>query len=319
MRFDKRMRPTYLTGASVLAMAALSSCAAAETSTAKSADAVTLAVPSWVGAEANVAVAEYLLVNELGVEVTTRQMDQPVAWDAMDSGKIDAVLEDWRGFPEKEKKYIEERKTVVAGGDLGVTGHIGWFVPKYFADEHPGVKEWKNLNEFTDQLRTAESGDKGQLLEGSPSYTTNDPALIKNLDIDLKPVYAGSEAAQITQIRNFVKNKKPFISYWWTPQWLNAEIELVEVALPPYEEGCADDPEKVACAYPDTPLQKYLNADFAENGGDAAQFLKNFKWSTEDQNQVAKMIEAEDLSPEAAAERWINDNKDVWEQWIPES
>jgi glycine betaine/proline transport system substrate-binding protein len=141
MKFDKRVRTTYQAGAWAIALVALSSCAAADTSKAKSADTVTLAVPSWVGAEANVAVAEYLLENELGVEVTTRQMDQPVAWDAMDGGEIDAVLEDWRGFPEKEKKYIEERKTVVAGGDLGVTGHIGWFVPKYFVDEHPEVKD----------------------------------------------------------------------------------------------------------------------------------------------------------------------------------
>ncbi|MGP4043881.1 ABC transporter substrate-binding protein [Streptomyces sp. 2A115] len=317
MRFDRRIPTRYLAGAWVMGMVTLSSCAAADTSKAKSADTVTLAIPSWVGAEANVAVAEYLLEEELGVKVTTRQMDQPVAWDAMDGGEIDAVLEDWRGFPDKEKKYIKERKTVVAGGDLGVTGHIGWFVPKYFADEHPEVTNWKTLNQFTDQLRTAESGNKGQLLEGSPSYTTNDPAIIKNLGIDLKPVYAGSEAAQITQIRSSVEKKKPFISYWWTPQWLNAEIDLVEVSLPPYKEGCADDLKKVTCAYPDTPLQKYFNADFAKNGGDTAQFLKNFKWTTEDQNEVARMITADKLSPETAAKRWIDGNKDVWEQWIP--
>ncbi|MFP8962055.1 ABC transporter substrate-binding protein [Streptomyces nanhaiensis] len=315
---SRRIRTTLAAGSAVLGMAALSACGAADTSaSAAGGDTVTIAVPSWVGAEANAAVAKHVLEEELGVKVKLQQMDEPVAWDALDSGKVDAILEDWGGVPKKEKRYIEERKTVVEAGDLGVTGHIGWFVPKYFADENPDVTDWKNLDKYADELKTTESGGKGQLLEGSPSYTTNDDAIIKNLDLDLKTVYAGSEAAQITQIKKYVKEKKPFLTYWWTPQWLNAEIDFVEVKLPEYTEGCDADPEKVACAYPETPLQKYLNADFAKDGGDAAQFLKNFNWSTEQQNQVAKWIAGDGMSSEDAAAKWAEENKSTWEKWLP--
>ncbi|CAL9505390.1 MULTISPECIES: ABC transporter substrate-binding protein [Streptomyces] len=317
---SRRVRTTLAAGSAVLGMAALSACGAADTSASASSgggDTVTIAVPSWVGAEANAAVAKHILEEELDVKVKLQQMDEPVAWDALDSGKVDAILEDWGGVPKKEKRYIEERKTVVEAGDLGVTGHIGWFVPKYFADENPDVTDWKNLNKYADELKTTESGGKGQLLEGSPSYTTNDDAIIKNLDLDLKTVYAGSEAAQITQIKKYVKEKKPFLTYWWTPQWLNAEIDFVEVKLPEYTEGCDADPEKVACAYPETPLQKYLNADFAKDGGDAAQFLKNFNWSTEQQNQVAKWIAGDGMSAEDAAAKWAKENKSTWEKWLP--
>ncbi|MFH0242720.1 ABC transporter substrate-binding protein [Streptomyces sp. HK10] len=315
---SRRIRTTLAAGSAVLGMAALSACGAADTGASSGGgDTVTIAVPSWVGAEANAAVTKHILEEELGVKAKLQQMDEPVAWDALDSGKVDAILEDWGGVPKKEKRYIEERKTVVEAGDLGVTGHIGWFVPKYFADENPDVTDWKNLNKYADELKTTESGGKGQLLEGSPSYTTNDDAIIKNLDLDLKTVYAGSEAAQITQIKKYVKEKKPFLTYWWTPQWLNAEIDFVEVELPEYTEGCDADPEKVACAYPNTPLQKYLNADFAKDGGDAAQFLKNFNWSTEQQNQVAKWIAGDGMSSEDAAAKWVKENKSTWEKWLP--
>ncbi|MFD1830467.1 ABC transporter substrate-binding protein [Streptomyces desertarenae] len=315
---SRRMRTTLTAGASALGMAALAACGAADTGAASGgSDTVTIAVPSWVGAEANAAVAKHLLEEELDVEAELRQMDEPVAWDALDSGKADAILEDWGGVPKKEKRYVEERKTVVPAGDLGVTGHIGWFVPKYFADEHPDVTDWKNLDKYADELRTTESNGKGQLLEGSPSYTTHDDAIIKNLGLNLKTVYAGSESAQITQIRKYVEERKPFLTYWWTPQWLNAEIDFVEVELPEHTEGCDADPEEVACGYPDTPLQKYLNADFAENGGDAAEFLKNFRWSTEQQNQVAKWIAGDGMSAEDAAAKWVKENKDTWEKWLP--
>lgn len=155
---------------------------------ARGARTVTLSVQSWVGAQANVAVAQYLLEHELGYRVDTVQVDEVPAWDALSQGRVDAILEDW-GHPEQEQRYVEDKKTIVGGGDLGVTGHIGWFVPAYFAKRHPDVTDWKNLNKYADQFRTPESGGKGQLLDGSPSYVTNDKALVKNLELDYSVVF----------------------------------------------------------------------------------------------------------------------------------
>ncbi|MBN0044331.1 ABC transporter substrate-binding protein [Streptomyces actuosus] len=304
----------------VLGVTTVSACSAAKTSGSSGSGgsgSVTIAVPSWVGAEANAAVAKYILENELDTKVELTQLDESVAFDALNSGKADAILEDWGGAPKKVKLYVDDKKSVVKGGDLGVTGHIGWFIPKYLAEQHPDITDAKNLNKYASLFKTAESGDKGQLLEGSPSYTTNDDALIKNLKLDLKTVYAGSEAAQITQIREDYKAKKPFISYWWTPQWLNSQIDLVEVKLPEYTDGCDADAAKVACGYAKTPLQKYLGADFAKNNEKAAEFLKNFNWTNEQQNEVAALIADKKLSSEKAAEQWVKANPDVWKAWLP--
>ncbi|MFF3756005.1 ABC transporter substrate-binding protein [Streptomyces sp. NPDC002185] len=283
---------------------------------AKGSRTVTLSVQSWVGAQANVAVAQYLLEHELGYRVDTVQIDEVPAWDALSQGRVDAILEDW-GHPDEEKRYIDDKGTIRRGGDLGVTGHIGWFVPTYFAEKHPDVTDWRNLNRYADAFRTAESGGKGQLMDGSPSYVTNDKALVESLDLDYQVVFAGSEAAQITQIKQFAKEKKPFLTYWYKPQWLFEKVPMTEVKLPPYKEGCDTDPKKVACAYPHTPLQKFLNARFAEGGGDAAAFLKKFHWTTDMQNDVALMIAEEKLSPQEAAGRWVKENESTWRAWLP--
>jgi len=273
-------------------------------------------VQSWVGAQANVAVAQYLLEHELGYRVDTVQVDEVPAWDALSQGRVDAILEDW-GHPEQEQRYVRDKKTIVPGGDLGVTGHIGWYVPTYFAERHPDVTDWKNLNKYADRFRTPESGGKGQLMDGSPSYVTNDKALVKNLKLDYRVVFAGSEAAQITQIKQFAKERKPFLTYWYTPQWLSEKVPMTEVKLPAYEEGCDADPEKVACAYPVTPLQKYLNADFAGHGGEAADFLERFRWTTEDQNEVSLLIAEQKLSPRDAARKWVDGHESTWRKWLP--
>ncbi|MGW6474531.1 ABC transporter substrate-binding protein [Streptomyces nigra] len=317
-----RIRTTGLVAA-VSSLALLTGCGAADMTkqaspfaNAEGARTVTLSVQSWVGAQANVAVAQYLLEHELGYRVDTVQIDEVPAWDALSQGRVDALLEDW-GHPDEEQRYVEDKKTIVNAGDLGVTGHIGWYVPTYFAKAHPDVTDWKNLNKYADQMRTPESGGKGQLMDGSPSYVTNDKALVKNLDLDYQVVFAGSEAAQITQIKQFAKEKKPFLTYWYSPQWLFEKVPMTEVKLPEYKEGCDADPEKVACAYPHTPLQKYLNADFAKSGGDAAALLKNFRWTTEDQNEVSLMIADQKMSPQEAAKKWVDAHESDWKKWLP--
>ncbi|PRH76801.1 glycine/betaine ABC transporter substrate-binding protein [Streptomyces solincola] len=318
-----RVRSRAVVAAALLTLT-VSGCGAADMTVqsspfaaAESSRAVTLSQQSWVGAQANTAVAKYLLEHELGYRVDTVQVDEVPAWDALSQGRVDAIMEDW-GHPEQEQRYIEDKGLITRGGDVGVTGHIGWYVPTYFAKEHPDVTDWRNLNKYAAQLRTAESGGKGQLLDGSPSYVTNDKALVENLKLDYTVVFAGSEAAQITQIKQFAKEKKPFLSYWYKPQWLFEKVPMTEVKLPPYKEGCDADPDKVACAYPHTPLQKFLNTDFAENGGDAAALLKNFHWSEKEQNEVSLMIADQKLSPDAAAEKWVKANESIWRTWLPE-
>ncbi|MEU1339299.1 ABC transporter substrate-binding protein [Streptomyces sp. NPDC005827] len=314
------MRRTTLAAASVLVLA--TGCGAADMTrqaspfaNAQGAKTLTLSVQSWVGAQSNVAVAQYLLEHKLGYRVDTVQVDEVPAWDALSQGRVDAILEDW-GHPDQEKRYVQDKKTISGAGDLGVTGHIGWFVPTYLVKQHPDITDWRNLDKYASLFRTAESGGKGQLLDGSPSYVTNDKALVSNLKLDYQVVFAGSEAAQITQIKQFAKEKKPFLTYWYAPQWLFKKVLMTEVRLPAYKAGCDADAAKVACAYPHTPLRKYLNADFARTGGRAAAFLKKFRWTTEDQDQVSLMIADQKLSPEEAAKKWVDSHPSVWKEWL---
>ncbi|WP_275463256.1 ABC transporter substrate-binding protein [Streptomyces noursei] len=319
----KALAATAATGALLVS---LSACGKADMTkqaspfaAAKGSKSVTLSVQTWVGAQSNVAVAKYLLEHELGYHVDTVQVDEIPAWDALSQGRVDAILEDW-GHPDQEKRYVQDKKTITAGGGNGVTGHIGWWVPKYWADAHPDVTNWKNLNKYAKQLRTSESGDKGQLMDGSPSYVTNDKALVKNLGLNYQVVFAGSEAAQITQIQQFAKQKKPFLTYWYEPQWLFNQVPMVEVKLPAYSDACAakgaKDPQSIDCAYPTTPLQKYFNTDFAKSGSSAARFLKNFHWDKKDQNEVSELIASNGLPADEAAKKWVDEHPDVWKPWL---
>ena len=81
-------------------------------------------------------------------------------------------------------------------------------------------------------------------------------------------------------------------------------------------EMCIRDRSKVACDYPETPLQKVVSTDFADSGSPAYNLVKNFQWTNDDQNVVAKYIAADGMDPEEAAEKWVEANQDKVDAWL---
>ncbi|MET9683391.1 ABC transporter substrate-binding protein [Streptomyces coeruleorubidus] len=274
-----------------------------------------LAVNPWVGYEANAAVLAYVAEQDLGCKVSQKNLKEEIAWQGFGTGEVDAVVENW-GHDDLKKKYITDQKTAVDAGPTGNEGLIGWYVPPWLAKAHPDITDWKNLDKYADKFKTSESGGKGQLLDGDPSFVTNDEALVKNLKLDFKVVYAGSETALIQAFRKAEKDKQWVIGYFYEPQWFMSEVPLKKVKLPEYKAGCDADTEKVACDYPVYKLDKIVSAKFAKSGSPAYDLVKNFTWTNDDQNTVAKYIAVDKMTPEAAAKKWVEANRDKVEAWI---
>ncbi|MFI7585713.1 ABC transporter substrate-binding protein [Spongisporangium articulatum] len=277
---------------------------------------VRIAVQPWVGYDANVAVVNYLLRRQLDCKVTLVPNDETKSWSALAAGKVDVILENW-GHDDLKKKYIDTDKVAVEAGLTGNRGVIGWYVPKWMVSKYPGITDWKNLNQYSDLFVTPESGGKGQLLLGDPSFVTNDKALVKNLDLDYQVVYAGDEDKLIAAFRAAAADRTPLIGYFYSPQWLLSEVDLVNVQLPAYTPGCDADPKTVTCGYQPFDLDKIMNRTFAYSGSPAVDLVTNFQWTDADQNQVARSITEGGLSPDQAAKKWLDAHPSVWKKWLP--
>ncbi|MGN5377513.1 glycine/betaine ABC transporter substrate-binding protein [Streptomyces sp. MUSC 14] len=274
-----------------------------------------LAVNPWIGYEADAAVVAYVAQHDLGCTVTKKDLKEEIAWQGFGTGEVDAVLENW-GHDDLKKKYMAGQKTAVEAGSTGNRGVIGWYVPPWLARAHPDILDWKNLDKYADRFKTSESGGKGQLLDGDPSYVTNDAALVKNLKLNFKVVYAGSETALIQAFRTAEKNKQWMIGYFYEPQWFMSEVQLVKVNLPTYTTGCDADAAKVACDYPVYDLDKIVSKQFAASGSPAYRLVKNFHWTNDDQNAVARYIAQDKMSDDAAARKWVDANRDKVDAWL---
>ncbi|NUT43903.1 MAG: ABC transporter substrate-binding protein [Thermoactinospora sp.] len=305
--------------AAPLAVVLLAACSPEQTSTTAEATdyTVRIDVHGWLGYEATAAVMAYLLQHELGYKVVRRPVaDEKKSWPGFENGQTDVIVENW-GHDDLKKIYIEDKKVALSAGLNGNKGIIGWYVPQWMTEQYPGITDWRNLKKRAALFRTEKSGNFGQLLDGDPSFVTNDKALVTNLGLDFKVVYAGSEDALIKAAQDATKNRTPLLMYFYEPQWLFTKVKLAKVTLPPYAIGCDADAAKVACDYPPYLLDKVVSARFAREGGRAYELVRNFSWSNDHQNKVASDIVNGGMSADQAAKKWVEENKIVWKDWMP--
>jgi glycine betaine/proline transport system substrate-binding protein len=323
MRNRQRGRGMGLATIAVAAMAALIAVAVASaggTSQAACGN-VILNENSWVGSTANVYVVKNVLEKKLkcSVKVTNITENQP-SFQAMADGKIDVVLEDWDNtLVPSNKKYLTSKVVVPVGG-YGITGVIGWFIPRYVLKQYPQFKTWRGLKGKESVFKTPESSpNAGTFLGGDPSYVQKDRALIKELGLNLKHVVSGAEPAQVARWTQLYKQHKPVLFYWYDPQYLNAVYDLYRIQLPKRFKGCLDDEKlsgKHACEYPSYGLDKLVSNKFAKSGSPALKVIRKFSWTSADQNFVANLISGKHMDKDKAAAAWVAAHKATVNSWL---
>jgi glycine betaine/proline transport system substrate-binding protein len=285
-------------------------------------DTVTIAVNPWTGSAVNANVAKALMEQELGCTVELVDIDESAQFPAMSTGDLDATLEIWpSGHAEDFKKYIDGNQGVVDAGELGVVGKIGWYIPTYMLDQYPELATWEGLNQNAELFATPATAPKGQMLDGDPSFVSYDEEIVKNLGLNFEVVVAGTETAELAQVKKAYANQEPILFYFYTPHWANQKYDFTEVKLPAYTDACgqaaADGTGGVDCDYPEDVLYKAFNEDLQTKAPAAYEFMTNMSYDNATQEAIALDIDANGLDPEAAAQAWIDANPDTWQSWLP--
>lgn len=122
-----------------------------------------------------------------------------------------------------------------------------------------------------------------------------------NLDVELLP---SSEPAMIAELQSAIENEEPIVVTLWQPHWMFSEYNLKFLEDP---KGTLGESENI---------HTMVRKGFQEEHPSAYQFLDNFNWEVSDMNEVmAKFGQDDGIEPRAAAEEWIEDNRDKVETW----
>ena len=286
-------------------------------------EAITLAVNPWTGSAVNAYVAQAVIEANLDTAVEIIDIDENATWVGLDDGSIDAVLEVWpSGHAADYETYITGKGSVVDLGKLGPSAKIGWYVPTFVVEEHPELATWEGFKdpELAKLFATAESGDLGQFTMGDPSYVTFDEQIIANLELPLKYVVAGSEAALLTAIDKAIADKTPILLQFWKPHWKQLEVDLTEVTLPEVTDECLASAAAAdggyACDYAVDELYKAANAGLEEKNAAVFNLLSKLTLTTEQQSEIAGDVDRDGMTPADAAKKWVDANTDVWQAWL---
>jgi glycine betaine/proline transport system substrate-binding protein len=275
----------------------------------------------WDASGINVAIAQILLTEQLGMQVEVSDIGEYDQWAPLANGDQHASLEVWpSGHVDDIAKYVDSGQ-VENGGQLGPVGKISWYIPTYLLTGNPALETWQAYRDpaVTDMFRTPETGSRGRFLSGDTSWTQYDADIIKNLKLNLQVVFAGSEFAELSELDDVYQKRGAVLLYLWVPHSALAKYDLTPVQLPPYSDACYAQVNTggVDCDYPADHLFKIFWPGLKEANPRAYQFLKSFNYTTKDQIQLLGKVDNQKESVEQAAREWIAANTAIWQTWLP--
>ena len=165
-------------------------------------------------------------------------------------------------------------------------------------------------------FKTSESGDKGQLLDGDPSFVTNDAALVKNLEPELQGRLRGQRDRADPVVPAGGEGQEADARLLLRAAVVLLEVPLVKVKLPRVQGGLRRGRRRrsPATTRPTTWTRSRARSSWTSDSP-AAELVKNFKWTNDDQNLVAKYIAVDKMTPEDAAEKWVEGQPST--RWTP--
>lgn len=110
-----------------------------------------------------------------------------------------------------------------------------------------------------------------------------------------------STGAMLTELGQAYNNQEEIVVAGWTPHWMFIDYDLVML----------EDPEEIFGL--EESITTVAREGFDEDNPTAYQIISNFSWDLEDIQEV--MLDLQDISPDAAARKWIDNNPDKVAEW----
>ena len=292
--------------------------AAADGPVCEGTETIKIARNNWTASAIEVEVVKQLIETNLCNPVEIVDIDENAMIAGMSSGDIDANVEVWpSGFTPDEQAFVDDG-SVVNMGELGAIGKIGWFITPNALEQFPQLATWEGLKDpaVAKAFATAATGSQGRLLAMDPSFSSYEEPVAKNLGLDFKVQYSGSEAATQAEIIAATEAGKPVLMYYWMPSAAVGKYSLINLALPTPTVDCAAETDKCDGDYPEDILLKVASAKLEAKDANVFNFFKNFKFTTEDQLSTLGPVEIDGRPAAEIAAEWIAANEAVWSVWF---
>jgi glycine betaine/proline transport system substrate-binding protein len=294
----------------------------AQAAVPESKDPIKLAVNEWTGQHLSTYIYGALL-EKMGYNVEYVTAGAVPQYAAMASGNLTANPENW------DNNVGDIYPKAVASGDLVIVGKLGlqtregWIYPPYMEEKCPGLPDWKALFKCPDAFGTPETFPKGRLITYPADWGTRSKDFVEANKMPFVPVPGGSEGAMIAELKSAVAAKEPVLMMFWAPHWIFAQLDFNWVELPPYEEGCDDDP-KVGpnpnavhdCGFVQATVNKVAWKGMKDKWPGAYKLMQAYTLTNKDQNAMMLEVDNKGRDAKVVAKEWVDAHEAMWQPWI---
>ncbi len=292
---------------------------------------VTVASMNWQSAEVLAEVDRVILSSGYGCEVEIVPGDtMPTLTSMMEKGKPDVAPEAWvNAVREPLEAAVREGRLHFAARSLQDGGVEGWWIPKYVADAHPGIKTIDDALKRPDLFPAPEDDGKGAV-HNCPSgwncqlTTGNAFKAWGAADKNFVLVDTGSAAGLDGSIAKAYNRRQGWLGYYWAPTSILGKYEMVKL-----DAGVPHDPAAFAacnakpdCANPQkndwarAEVFTVVTDRFKQAGGPAVDYLNRRSWGNDTVNQLLAWMSANQATGEDGARHFLQTQPQVWRAWV---
>lgn len=266
----------------------LTACGSSSKVSEKKDEQIELAYVEWDTELASTNVLGYVLEQE-GFDVKLTSLDLAIMWEAVATGKADAMVAAW--LPVTNAPQIEKNgdKMIDLGPNLE-GAKLGLVVPKYM-----DVDSIEDLKKEADQTITG-------IEPGSAIVASTEKSLKTYSNLDDWKLKTSSSGAMAVALGQAIKNEKDIIITGWSPHWMFQKYDLKYLDDPKEVYGQAEK------------IHSFASKGLKEKSAKAYDIIDKFHWETTDIEAVMLDI-SEGASPEEAAKKWVEDNPDKVAEW----
>ena len=255
-----------------------------------------LAYVNWAEGVAYTNLAKVVLEEKMGYEVNITAADVGPAYTSVARGDMDAFMETW--LPVLHKDYVDQyQEDIVDLGTVYDGTQSGFVVPDYVE-----AKTISDLKKFQDEFDGEITG-----IDAGAGVMRTAEEVMQKYELDEFELISSSGPAMTAALKDAIDNEEPIVVTGWKPHWMFGRWDL---------RFLEQDQEKV---WDKGSIHIFGRKNIEEDKAELAQFLRNMKFTDAELADLMLNVERSDEDVEVVARKWMNENEDLVNGWIPKT
>ena len=278
---------------------------------------------NWTTVRVQNRIAQYIVEKGYGYETDAISGTISPNFESLLKGDIHIAMEIWLPIQQADwDDAVAHRQVVSVGESLGQVWESSFLMPKYLADEYPGLRTVGDLTipEYNQLFQTMDSRGKARLVGCATGWICEHVVYQEvesyGLTNFVEVVAPGDEDALYGDLRGNYSRQEPWLGYLWGTADPALVLDMVRLEEPPYTEECWATTK--ACAIEGLTVLIGVHPSLEEKAPDVVEFLNIWDLNVGRYRPIAKyMADNPDAGIQGAAIWYLKNNEPVWSQWVP--